>query len=515
MNVAFRADSGSMIGAGHVSRCLTLADALSARGARCHFVMRDQPGNMADTVLARGHGVTILPRVTGTAGRPVGDAAPPHASWLGCAWEADAEETLAILEKIQPHWMVVDHYALDSRWEKAVRPRVRRIMAIDDLADRGHDCDLLVDPGVDPALPGRYRMLTPPECCRWIGPRYSILRPEFEVARMSLDRLSEGGIPRRLVVLFGGDDASHSTLEALGVILRVTGGDLPVDVIVPATSKAKAEIAQFCAENQAFEMHYATCEIARLFARADFAIGAGGSATYERLYLRLPAILKPVAENQRVPLECLRGAGLIDTYADGDELAMKLAAVLEGGLRYPQDVVGNGVGAMADAIVDDLVSLRSPVPLDLRRTFHWLGNAGLRASFLMEAAPERRGHFAYWRKQLSDARQRIFSIYLGDHHVGNAGLKNLDPRSGDAELWLYLGEEDLRGRGIGARAVRGLERILWESGGFRKLYLHVGRSNAAALRLYRSAGFADAGPPDPATHPFAAPDDVLRMEKIL
>ena len=46
-------------------------------------------------------------------------------------------------EKID--WLIIDHYGIDERWEKKLKHCTRKIMVIDDLSNRNHDCDLLLD----------------------------------------------------------------------------------------------------------------------------------------------------------------------------------------------------------------------------------------------------------------------------------------------------------------------------------------------------------------------------------
>lgn len=101
-------------------------------------------------------------------------------------------------------WLVIDHYGLDLRWERLVRPFVGSIFVIDDLADRRHDCDLLLDQNYYRGAESRYAALVPASCHQLIGPGYVILRPEFE--RLKATRERDRTTVRRILVNFGGVD---------------------------------------------------------------------------------------------------------------------------------------------------------------------------------------------------------------------------------------------------------------------------------------------------------------------
>src|SRR5215467_11633270 len=126
MRVAIRVDASSSIGSGHVFRCLNLATALRERGADVFFVCREHPGNLCAEIASRGFEVL---RLSGSSASVETDG-PPHARWLGASWEQDAAQTRAALEPKSPpvDWIIADHYALDARWERAVRACTRRIM---------------------------------------------------------------------------------------------------------------------------------------------------------------------------------------------------------------------------------------------------------------------------------------------------------------------------------------------------------------------------------------------------
>jgi UDP-2,4-diacetamido-2,4,6-trideoxy-beta-L-altropyranose hydrolase len=278
LEVVFRTDGSSDIGAGHVMRCLTLAEFLKKRGANCRFVCREQTGNLLGVISQRGFEAIGLPVQTNmheqdfVATRNFSQ----HAGWLGTDQNSDAEQTREALGDLSIDWLIVDHYALDAQWERAMRSACGKLMVIDDLADRLHDCDFLVDPGADVSLLSKYRELTPAECTLYVGPRFAIMRSEFDVARASLHRSDEVYIPGRIVVGFGGADTDQSTLEVLHAILNTASLGVTTDVIISITNRNQREIIEFCDKNTDFTAHVSTNQIAALFANADLAIGSGG-----------------------------------------------------------------------------------------------------------------------------------------------------------------------------------------------------------------------------------------------
>lgn len=175
MNVYFRADAAALIGAGHVMRCLTLAAQLRRRGAAVTFICREFAGNLCDFIARQGFAVRRLAVAAGAEPTAAQD------TWLGADWRRDAREVREILaSQAQPaDWLVVDHYAIDWHWERTVRPMVRRLLVIDDLANRRHVCDVLLDQNLHRDAAGRYDGLLPVHCRRLLGPRYALLRPEF------------------------------------------------------------------------------------------------------------------------------------------------------------------------------------------------------------------------------------------------------------------------------------------------------------------------------------------------
>lgn len=518
MRILFRCDASLDIGTGHVMRCLTLAEAMRERGASCVFACRMHPGNLAGMLRERGFVVRELEFVdSGNVAAAASESSPgsQHQAWLGADWQTDARQVLAIIDGGPVDWLIVDHYALDHGWERAVRPACRRLMVIDDLADRRHDCDLLLDQNFGREA-GDYAQLVPKHCKVLAGSRFVLLRPEFAALRpYSLGRRALGP-PRHLLVAMGGVDQSNATGEVLQALKRAgLPGDCRISIVLGPHAPWLAEVRAL-AEQMPWptSVHVGITDISRLMAESDVAIGSGGGGTYERIFMGLPALLRPIAANQVQPLRTMADAGLFGFFEGPTDLLEKLETAVKCGVTPPPDVVADGTDAVCHELCQYRVALVRPRPLDVRRTFHWLQSPTLRKDFLTREAPVRKTHFGYWRKLLGATDQYPFSVLFDDVHVGNAGIKQVDRQRSEAELWLYLGDAEMRGKGLGAEILAALEAFIKNRLELEVAVLHVSKANAAAVGLYSKAGYLPV--PD---HGSASPafdgESVMKLEKRL
>lgn len=305
--VAFRADASVEIGTGHVMRCLTLADALRDEGAQCLFLCRPHEGHLLDLIADRRHEAIALPR-HGTV-TPADPNAPAHADWLGADWETDAEDCRKALAGREADWLIVDHYALDHRWEKAMRQICHHLLVVDDLADRAHDCDILLDQNLGRRA-ADYRNLLPQGAQTLIGPRYALLRPEFSALREeSLARRKHARL-RHLLITMGGVDKDNATGAVLDAL---KGCDLPRELQIavvmgpyaPWLAQVRAQAATMPRPTQVLS---GVRDMARLMVEADLAIGAAGSTSWERCCLGLPTIQLVLADNQALIADALEQA---------------------------------------------------------------------------------------------------------------------------------------------------------------------------------------------------------------
>jgi UDP-2,4-diacetamido-2,4,6-trideoxy-beta-L-altropyranose hydrolase len=289
-HIAFRTDATSEIGTGHFMRCLALADALKERGAHLRFVSHNLPAYLRDMLVARGIDLVALCNETT---EPADDLA--HSRWLGTSQKNDAQATIKALTDQQWDWIIVDHYALDARWERALRVSTKRLMVIDDIADRYHDCDMLLDQNLYTDMQERYAGKVPPQCRLLLGPKYALLRPEFRETRKRVSQRT--GVAKRILVFFGGMDTDNYTVRAIEALVELGLGALQVDVVVGMHHPCLEEIQALCKSHE-YHCHVQTKRMAELMESADLAIGAGGSACWERCCLGLPAVLVALAENQ-------------------------------------------------------------------------------------------------------------------------------------------------------------------------------------------------------------------------
>ena len=339
MKVAFRADASLQMGSGHVMRCLTLADALKARGAHCHFISRAHPGHLLEAIHQRGYKVNglVAPVIRAQAATktiaidvPDIQQEPAHAAWLGSTWQTDAQETAAILADLQPDWLVVDHYALDQHWEEVLAPHYRKLMVIDDLADRHHCCDLLLDQNLG-RQPEHYAPWVPAHCQVLTGPQYALLRPEFaELRPYSLQRRQAQPALRQLLISMGGVDQPNATGQVLQALKTCAlPADCRITVVMGLTAPWLQNVRELAAQMPwPTEVVVNVNDMARRMVDSDLAIGAAGSTSWERCCLGLPTLMVVLAENQQAGAQALGAAHAARLIGSVSNIATQLPQAL-------------------------------------------------------------------------------------------------------------------------------------------------------------------------------------------
>ena len=296
MHVIFRTDASLKIGTGHVMRCITLAKALKENSVNVEFICRKHDGNLVNRIRSNGFSVYELDLLEGN----VLDKKLSHSHWLGVTQQQDVDDCINILKSKKTNWIIIDHYALDEDWQNKLKPFCDKIMVIDDLADRKHQCDILLDQTF-----GRqkedYSVLTPKDCKLLLGSQYALLRPEFAKWRMySLER--RGKIKfKQLLINMGGVDVNNVTESVLDELRFCT--TLPNDINITVVMGGSASHLE-SVKSKAMMLPYKTevkvdvDNMAEIMSNSDIAIGASGSTTWERCCLGVPTIQIITVYNQ-------------------------------------------------------------------------------------------------------------------------------------------------------------------------------------------------------------------------
>ena len=305
--ILIRTDASILIGSGHVIRCRTLARELSKHGVEVIFVCRRQPGDLID-LLKQEFKVIILTnlptQIEGRKEKIEKKEEINSSQWLGCGQEQDARDCLQEVRMTEPgefDWVIVDHYSLDIDWEKKIieglsKSRKTKLLVIDDLANRKHQADILIDQNYFGArTEKRYERWLPENCRQLLGPKYALLGPEYALLHPLTEKRTE---IKRVLIYFGGVDSENITARALQALMDPELSDLAVDVVLGVQAPYRQEIEEIVAIRKLTTLHNPLPSLASLIARADVCIGAGGATTWERICLKLHTLVVTVAENQ-------------------------------------------------------------------------------------------------------------------------------------------------------------------------------------------------------------------------
>lgn len=491
MQVAFRTDASLEIGTGHVMRCLTLADALSKHGAQCTFICREHVGNLLAFIRQCGYEAVALP--SSTFNDPV-LCEPSHAAWLGADWALDADQTLQVLGENVVDLLVVDHYALDRNWEAALRPNARRIMVIDDLAERPHDCDLLLDQNL-----GRsecdYANLVAENTTILIGPQFALLRPEFSAWRnQSLSRRVNNPKLRRLLITMGGVDKDNFTGHVLNAL---TTCDLPQDLCItvvmginaPWIKQVQTQVANMSCPA---EVLVGVNNMAQLMAESDLAIGAAGGTAWERCCLGLPSFILVLAENQRAGAISLQDAGAASFLIPPQNAPQALGNWLSKGLSdsnllkmslHAANVCdGAGVKRVLIKLLNQELVARPVTRADEMLLFIWVNDTLTRQNALCTDQITLADHQVWLARRLANPKDCAMFIVEREHvPIGQVRLDR-----GDGDLWVidYSVAPEFRGQKLGAAVLHCVLSAFFATKREVRIQAVVRRSNLASCRVF-------------------------------
>lgn len=284
-----RADSSPLIGTGHIRRIEVLASELRKNGAEITFAARqcqDVEGADLITFLSKkGYVVNIMPTA-----KILFDP-NDYTTWLGKSVSEDIDETF---QDSTYDLCIIDHYGITSTWHNAARKYSSKLLAMDDEGKADLSVNILVNQNYYTDIKERYFNAAGDDTTYLLGPDYAFLRDEFIEAR---DKVSLRTNLNTLLVMLGGADPQNITRQ----IIEGLDVDPNVKVIVvvgQAYGGKRRDELESLTHSKGFELYFNTDKIADLMARADFAIGAGGTSSWERCCMKLPAATFSLATNQ-------------------------------------------------------------------------------------------------------------------------------------------------------------------------------------------------------------------------
>jgi UDP-2,4-diacetamido-2,4,6-trideoxy-beta-L-altropyranose hydrolase len=499
--ILIRTDASYAIGSGHVMRCLSLAEELSNNGATVEFVTRNHKGNINKQINIKGFKVNLLPRPIKATSK---ESLNRYNQYLGVTQDIDADETIQIITEKKLDWIIVDHYALDCQWEKKLRLHTNNLMVIDDMANRSHDCDILLDQNYIKDL-SRYDQFLAPDVIKLLGPKYALLRKEF-VEKIKSSRQKKRTI-KKVFVFFGGSDCNNLTSVAIKALSSDNLKHLSTDVVIGSNNinheKIKLEVDKY----PNMKLHTQISNISYLMEKADIAFGAGGTTTLERIALGLPSIVVTIAKNQIETIRDLDQDNYIKWIGNAEQVNDKMIYnILVGIIKNTEQLNKQSVkckelvdGQGAKVISRLLISgpdqesfvVGRPLESDALLYWHWVNEKKVRENAFNQEFIDWKEHKKWFDRNLNNPNV-IFLLIKSD--CGPVGQVRFD-RTGLNYTISYSLAKQFRGFSLGKvllkKAIDYLKKDL--SFTFFTLIAEVKDGNISSKKIFEDLGFKKKG----------------------
>jgi len=276
-NIFFRVDSSFELGFGHLNRCLIFAEIFKKRKIKVHFICKNLKGNVTNEIKSRGYKLHFIKNLKNSV-------------------YEDYLNTRKILERFETEtcYLVIDNYLWDEKYEQKLRLFVEKIIVIDDLANRKHDCDLIIDQNLYSGFEHRYDKLVPKNCKKLLGPKYILLRKEFLTSKKKIKIQKI----KKIFISFGGQDISDEAVKVMFAIKKSKLNYEKINFLVNKSNKNLKDLKKISKNMKEITIFTVDKKLSRLIQNSDLCIGAGGSMTWERAYLGIPSIISILSKNQ-------------------------------------------------------------------------------------------------------------------------------------------------------------------------------------------------------------------------
>jgi len=507
MHIAFRADASLAIGKGHIKRCLTLAEMFVAsekvRGVEVKITFFTTPhsGHITNEIVSAGFEVCYLPSPKAHI-----DIENTQ-TWLGHSQHEDAINCInkIISSKQRFDWLIVDHYTLNYEWHQQLRPFTQNLMVIDDLANRIHDCDLLLDQTLARHA-SDYKPHTPKYCQLLLGEKYTLLRNEFPLHRVQAQekRASITDLNQcHILVSIGGFDAdnvSDKVVNAL-IILKQTKPNITASIVLSSQSPHLASIQDKIGAYQWILLEIDCQNMAEIMINADIGIGASGSTAWERACLGLPTISIEIADNQKFVSAALEKQGAIINLGNHKKLSeKKIVSALDEiinnkNLTLYHNMVkqcftccdGLGADRVYQAMSACTFSVRAASETDRDIIFSWQSNSQIRKYFRHPQPVEYAKHIQWYDMAIKSNQYHLFIIQHAKLPVGMVRLDESDENTLEISILI---DPLMQGKGYAIRALEQIKNMYYQ----REITAYVHQENTASHKLFKRAQFIKESP---------------------
>jgi UDP-2,4-diacetamido-2,4,6-trideoxy-beta-L-altropyranose hydrolase len=423
-------------------------------------------------------------------------------TWLGVNQARDADDSLAALSGEKFDWLVVDHYAIDAQWERRMRAAADRVLVIDDLSNRPHDADLLLDQNyVATGNEQRYDSYVPRSCRKLLGPRFALLQPIYRQIRRVAPQRDASAM--RVLVFFGAHDVERTVVKVLRALHSRALEHLRVDVVPGSDPSIVAEVRKL-ADQERITVHEHLPSLAGVMLRADFAIGAGGATTWERACLGLPTLVATIAENQWDIACALAKEDFIALAGRSRDISVESwTTFITQLVRDPQRLVamgarsflltdGFGASRVAHAMTSSTgreISIRRAIASDEALLFEWANDPDVRGAAFNKERITADGHRGWFSRRLADPNCMIL---IGEDECGlPLGQVRFDSdlESNEATVDISV-DRDVRGSGVGAQLLVAASKYWRALVPKQTAVAEVLIDNERSRRMFAAAGFA-------------------------
>ena len=286
-NLFIRVDASPEIGIGHIMRCLTLAQELKNNFDKIIFLTRKDSGDFTETIMKNEFEVIFIPTNN----------------------DSDIIKNLITTYSENKNFLLIDHYDVDSNFESSLKNIFEKIFVIDDLANRKHDCDLLIDQNYYRDLNHRYKKLIQNDTITLLGSKYAIIRPEFR--NINKKTIKKNSQIKKILVSFGGSDPTNECKKALDALCSIENNQFEIVAIVGIYNNKFERLKKLYEKYSNIKIYRHVNDLSQLMLNSDLFIGAGGTTTWERFYMGLPSIVIVISDDQKESIEFLSDMGHI------------------------------------------------------------------------------------------------------------------------------------------------------------------------------------------------------------